>query len=284
MVAPLRRVIVKRPQQAYRNPAQVAEQWRALNYAAAPDFNRACEEHASFVRLLQESGAEVLFLPENPSVGLDSIYTHDPALVTEAGVITFRTGKELRRGEGPALAKALAQWDIPILGTVDAPGTAEGGDMIWLDRTTLIVGRGFRTNGTGMEMLRSLLAPLNVNVIAAGLPYWTGPTDCLHLMSFISLLDSNLAVVYRKMLPVSLFELLQDRGVQLIDIAEEEFATQACNVLAVAPRDVIVLKGNPVTRERLEEAGCKVREFAGDEISFKGAGGPTCLTRPLLRT
>jgi N-dimethylarginine dimethylaminohydrolase len=246
-------------------------------------LNRAIEEHESFTSILRSSGAEVLFLPSDDRTGLDSIYTHDPVIVTEKGVILFQTGKEARRGEGPAMGDAFKKWDVPILGIVQGNATAEGGDMMWLDRSTLLAGRGFRTNGAGIAGIRALLEPLGVEVLEISLPYWTGPSDCLHLMSFISLLDQNLAVVYSKLLPVSLFELLLQKEIQLIDIPEEEYATQACNVLALAPRNVLMLAGNPVTRSKLEAAGCTVQEFSGKEISIKGSGGPTCLTRPLLR-
>ena len=155
--------------------------------------------------------------------------------------------------------------------------------MVWLDRDTLLVGRGFRTNAAGIQGLSELLSPLGVNVIPVELPYWNGPADVLHLMSFISLLDHDLAVIYRRILPVPLFELLTARGVQLVDVPEEEYDSLGCNVLAIAPRNVIMVRGNPVTRSRLESAGCQVFEFDGSEICLPGAGGPTCLTRPLLR-
>ena len=155
--------------------------------------------------------------------------------------------------------------------------------MVWLDHDTLLVGRGFRTNAAGIQQLSDLLSPLGVKVIPVELPYWNGPADVLHLMSFISLLDHDLAVIYRRILPVPLFELLTARGVQLVDVPEEEYDSLGCNVLAIAPRNVIMVRGNPITRSRLESAGCKVSEFDGSEICLPGASGPTCLTRPLLR-
>jgi len=156
--------------------------------------------------------------------------------------------------------------------------------MIWLDHCTLLVGLGFRTNLSGVQKMRALLSGYGITVLEFHLPYWTGPGDVLHLMSFISMLDHDLAVVYRRLLPVPLYEILTERGIQMIDVPEEEYATQGCNVLALAPRNVLLLKSNPGTRSRLETAGCQVQEFEGNEISFKGSGGPTCLTRPLLRT
>lgn len=279
----LRRVILKRPAQAFRDERTIGREWRGLNYSAPPDLGRAESEFETFVSILRDHGSEVLFLPEDDRTGLDSIYVHDPALITDAGAVIFQAGKIVRRGEGPAMADALIRRGVPILARIDGPATAEGGDMVWLDRKTLVVGRGFRTNGYGVEALRSVLRPLGVTVLDYHLPYWNGPGDVLHLMSFMSLLDEDLAVVYRKLLPAPLFELLEERRIRLVDIPEDEFPTQACNILALAPRRVVMLEGNPVTRTRLEAEGCEVFTFRGDEIAFKGSGGPTCLTRPLLR-
>jgi len=283
MVAPLRRVIVKRPAEAFRSAAAIGAQWRVLGYTAPPDLAAAGEEHARLVGILEASGAEVLSLPADDRTGLDSLYTHDPGIVTAAGAILFQTGKAARRGEAPAMADALRGWQVPILGSVDGQATAEGGDTLWIDARTLAVGRSYRTNAAGIAALRELVRPLGVEVIELHLPHWSGPAEVLHLQSFISMLDDRLAVVYRKLLPVPLHEILDARGFTLIDIAEEEFPTQACNVLALAPRRAVILRGNPVTRDRLRKAGCELVELDGAEISFKGMGGPTCLTRPVWR-
>src|SRR5262249_48934550 len=253
------------------------------NYTRPPVLSKAIEHHRQFVRLMEASGAEILYLPADDRTGLDSLYAHDPVLVTDRGAIIFQTGKIARRGEGPAFADAFRNWNIPILGVIDGPATAEAGDMVWIDHDTLLVGRGFRTNQAGVERLSELLQPFGTKVIAFELPYWNGPEDVLHLMSFISLLDNDLAVVYRRLLPVPLFELLTSRRIRLVDIPDEEYGTLGCNVLAVSPRNVIMVSGNPTTRSRLEAAGCSVREFDGSEICLPGAGGPTCLTRPVLR-
>jgi N-dimethylarginine dimethylaminohydrolase len=283
MVTPLLRVVVKRPEEAFRDEQSIAQQWKQLNYTARPDLHRAAMEHQAFVSLLKKAGVEVLFLPAHADTGLDSLYTHDPALVTSSGVILFQTGKVARRGEARAMEEAFREWGIPVLGFVDGAATAEGGDMVWLDQQTLIAGKGFRTNAAGIDALRRLLEPLAVRIIAVDLPYWNGPEECLHLMSFISMLDDDLAVVYKRLLPVALFEILEQRGVQMIEISEEEYLSQACNVLAVRPRELLMIRGNPVTRNRLEAAGCTVQEFSGEEICWKGSGGPTCLTRPIYR-
>jgi arginine deiminase len=283
MVARVRRVIMKRPEEAFRSRELIDKQWKPLAYTRPPDLVRAGEDHRRFVRLIEKAGAEVLYLPADDRTGLDSLYAHDPVLVTDRGAVIFQTGKIARRGEGPAFADAFKAWDIPILGVIDGAATAEAGDMVWLDHDTLLVGRGFRTNALGIERLAALLQPLGVTVVPVELPYWNGPEDVLHLMSFISLLDDDLAIVSRRILPVPLFELLTVYGVQLVDVSEQEYDTLGCNVFAIAPRDVIMVSGNPITRSRLEAAGCSVSEFDGSEICIPGAGGPTCLTRPLLR-
>ena len=283
MVGPLRAVVVKRPEQAFRGASAINAEWKELGFTRPPNLEAAAREHRQLVSLLEAAGARVYFLPEDSRTNLDSIYVHDPVLITNAGAVILQTGKVARRGEGPAMQDALNGLGVPTLGTIEGGATAEAGDMIWLDSRTLLVGRGFRTNQAGIEWLSLLLQPLDVTVIPVPLPYWTGPEDMLHLMSFMSLLDTNLAVVYRKLLPVPLYELLVERGVTLVDILEDEYMTLGCNVLAVAPRRVVMASGNPITRSRLERAGCTVSEFDGSEICIPGAGGPTCLTRPLLR-
>jgi N-dimethylarginine dimethylaminohydrolase len=283
MVAPLRRVIVKRPEEAFQNVEIIEQQWAGLGYLRPPDFGLACKEHARLVALLRTAGAEVLELPADSRTGLDSLYAHDPVLISDSGAIVFQMGKHARRGEGPAYADSLKRWGVPILGVVEGAGTAEAGDMIWLDRHTLLVGRGFRTNAIGLQALTALLEPKGVQVIPIPLPYFNGPQDVLHLMSFMSLLDDDLAVVYRRLLPVPLFELLIQRNIQLVDVPDEEYDSMGCNVLAVSPRNVLMIRGNPITRSRLEAAGCTISEFDGQEICVPGSGGPTCLTRPILR-
>src|SRR5437016_765874 len=271
MVAPLRRVIVKRPEEAFRSREQIEREWKSLAYTRPPDLAHASQDHEQFVSLMAQAGAEVLYLSADDRTGLDSLYTHDPVLITDRGAVTFQTGKTERRGEGPAFADVFRSWDVPILGFIDGAATAEAGDMVWLDHDALLVGRGFRTNAAGIDRLSNLLFPLGVTVIPVELPYWNGPLDVLHLMSFISLLDTDLAVVYRRILPVPLFELLTSRGIRLVDVPEQEYDTLGCNVLAVSPRNIIMVSGNPITRSRLESAGCNVSEFDGSEICLPGA-------------
>lgn len=283
MVAPLRRVAVKHPRQAFSSAERIAREWKSLGFSAPPDLDRASSEHDRLCTLLREAGAEVLALPDAPGTTLDSIYVHDPGIVTEHGAVVFRTGKAARRTEGPALATALAGWGVPLLGEVAGEATAEGGDTLWLDARTLVVGRGFRTNAAAVVRLRELLAPRGIEVVEVHLPYWDGPDPLLHLQSVISLLDHDLALVHRRPLPQPLFAMLEARGFELLDVPEEEYDRLGGNVLALAPRRVLMLSGLPRTQDRLRAAGCDVSTFAGDEIARKGHGGPTCLTRPVLR-
>lgn len=283
MVGPLRSVVVKRPKEAFRSSAAIETEWKALNYLRPPDLPIATHQHREFVSLLEDAGAEVRCLPAAEGAGLDSVYVRDPVLITDAGAVILQTGKSARRREGPAIAETFRNWGIPILGKVDGPGTAEAGDMVWLDARTLLVGRGFRTNAAGIEQLTALLQPLGIRVVSVHLPYWNGAAEVLHLMSFLSPLDTDVALVYRKPLPVTVFELLSERRIRIVDVPGEEYESMGCNVLALSPRNVVMASGNPVTRSRLEAAGCQVAEFDGSEICLPGGGGPTCLTLPLER-
>ena len=284
MVAPLRRVVFKRPEEAFRSQDVIAVEWKKLNYLRPPDLERAQKDHRDFVSAVTRRGAQALYLPADDRTGLDSLYVHDPVLITDRGAIILQTGKAARRGEGPAFADVCGKWELPIFGTIGGDATVEGGDTLWLDARTLVVGRSFRTNIAGVEALRALLLPLNVRVVAFDLPYWHGIGEVLHLQSFISLLDNALAIVYRPLMPVGMYELLAERHIELIDVAESEFDSLGCNVLTIEPRSVVMAAGNPVTRKRIEAAGCTVTEFDGSEICIPGSGGPTCLTRPILRS
>jgi arginine deiminase len=283
MVAPLGAVAVKRPREAWRSASRIQAEWKTLGYLSCPDLGRAEREHARFVSLLSAFGAEIVYLPADPATGLDSIYTHDSALFTNAGALILQTGKIARRGEAAAFQRLCAARQIPILGFVEKEATAEAGDLLWLDSRTLIVGRSFRTNDAGVHCLEQLLEPLGITVVSVDLPHSGGPSEVLHLMSLISLLDVDLAIVYRPLLPIRLVELLEARGIDLLDTPEEEYRSLGTNVLALSPRNLVMVAGNPVTRRRLETTGCRVSQFEGREICRTGAGGPTCLSRPLWR-
>jgi N-dimethylarginine dimethylaminohydrolase len=283
MVARLKRVVVKRPEDAFRSRQAIEAQWADLDYLRAPDIDRAAADHQNFVSLLREAGAEILYLPVDDRTGLDSLYAHDPVLITERGAVILQTGKPARRGEGLAFADACKKWDIPVAAVLDGAATAEAGDMLWLNRDTLIIGRSFRTNAAGVRAITEVLRAMDVEVHVYDLPCWNGVREVLHLQSFISMLDSNLAVVYRRLLPVAMLELLNRHKIEIVDVAQGEYDSMACNVLAISPRNAVMVAGNPVTKSRLEAAGCRVSEVDGAEICFPGSGGPTCLTRPLLR-
>ena len=278
MVDPLRRVLVKRPDEAFGNADP--ERW---HYTSRPDLDAARREHDALTAILREAGAEVVDHPEPQPDRADSIYVFDPVIVTDRGAVILRMGKELRRGEEAALGRRLQEVGVPILGELTGEALAEGGDLLWVDSRTLAAGQGFRTNAEGLRQLREILAPLGVEVLPVELPYFTGPAACLHLLSLISVVDHDLAVVYPSLLAVPFWKLLRDRGFRLVEVPEEEFPTQGPNVLALAPGKCLMLEGNPVTRRRLEEAGCEVLTYRGREISLKAEGGPTCLTRPVWR-
>ncbi len=278
MIAPLRSVLVKRPDNAFAidDPA-------AWHYADRPDLALAQQEHDALVALLQAAGAEVITHDEPQPEHADAIYVFDPALVTDHGAIILSMGKPQRRGEEAVMARRLEALGIPVLYTLQGEALAEGGDLLWLDHETLAVGLGFRTNAEGLHQLREVLAGIGVTVIPVELPYYTGPESCLHLLSLISIVDDHLAVVYPPLLSVQFWKELQWRSFRLVEVPDAEFATMGPNVLALAPGRCLMLEGNPITRQRLEAAGCEVMTYRGNEISLKAEGGPTCLTRPILR-
>jgi N-dimethylarginine dimethylaminohydrolase len=278
MVARLRRVLVRRPDAAFA--VDDPERW---HYTGRPDLARAQQEHDALVGILRRAGAEVI-VHDAPQPGrADSIFVFDPAIVTDQGAIILRMGKQLRRGEEEAMARRLAELGLPVIARLDGAAQAEGGDLLWLDQHTLAVGLGFRTNAEGLRQLRMALEPLGVAVVPVELPYYSGPEACLHLLSLISLVDHDLAVVYPPLLTVPFYQELQRRGIRLIEVPDAEFATMATNVLALAPGECLLLEGNPITHQRLQAAGCEVLTYQGHEISLKAEGGPTCLTRPILR-
>lgn len=282
-VAPLRRVLLKHARDAFVGPARVAAQWEPLHYTAAPDYAAACRESDAFASLLQRLGVEVAWMPP-ADTGMDSLYVRDAMVVCNAGAIRCSMGKGLRRREPADVEKALLALDVPVLGAIGGGGRLEGGDVVWLGPRTVAVGRGYRTNAEGIRQLRDILGSAVDDVVAVPLPHWKGPADVFHLMSVLSPVADDLALVYSPLLPVPFREELLERGVELVEVPGEEFDSMGCNVLAVAPRRVVALEGNPVTRQRLEAAGVEVHAYGGREISVKGCGGPTCLTRPLERS
>lgn len=274
MTGRLERVLVRPPL------AEDAEHWRAYGWRAAPDHAAAAAEHELLCGLLEAAGAEVVVSRHDPG-NPDAIYVYDPVLVGSEGAVLLRPGKEGRRGEPRALVDALDAAGVPVAGDLSEPVVAEGGDTLWLDAETLLVGVGYRTNSAALAALAEAFA---VEVVAFDLPHWNGRGEVMHLMTFISPLDHDLALVYPRLAPVRLLELLAERGIATVEVPDEEFETQGPNVLALGPRRALALDGNPETRRRMERAGVDVVVYRGEEISRKGDGGPTCLTRPLLRS
>jgi N-dimethylarginine dimethylaminohydrolase len=214
---------------------------------------------------------------------MDSIYCRDAAIATDHGIIICNMGKAARNTEPRAQQKIFEKHKFNILGMIESPGTVEGGDVAWLDEKTLAVGHTYRTNENGIQQLKNLLKPFGIEIITVPLPHYRGPSDVFHLMSILSPVDKNLAVVYSPLMPIVFRNDLVNRGYELIEVPESEFDSMGCNVLAIAPRKCIMVKGNPITKSLLEKAGCEVFEYDGIEISVKGGGGPTCLTRPVWR-
>jgi len=283
MVAALQRVLVCSPRTAGWNRPEYAARWRDLGYRHAPDFAKAQAQHDALCQQLAAAGAEIIELAPSHDLSLDAVYAHDASLATDFGLVVMRPGKANRVSEGHHHGAFCVRFAIPMLAKIIAPGTTEAGDMIWLDAKTLLIGHGYRTNAAGIHQMRDVLARKGVEVLSAPLPHGAGPSECLHLMSLISLLDEHTALVDLPWLAVATVELLKGRGFKFIEIDSSERETLACNVLALGNKRLLAIEENRKTNTRLSEAGFEVRTFPGSELCINGGGGPTCLTRPLLR-
>ena len=281
---PLHSVLIRPLLEAFRDQATIASQWEGLNYLSEPGLEVAIQQYEKFESLLGMEVSEVYRMPRRDGLTLDALYCRDASIATDFGMILCRMGKEARRGEPASHREVFDAMGIPILGSIEAPGTLEGGDVAWLDRETLAVGHSYRTNASGIEQLKALLEPKGIEVIVADLPHFRGPSDVFHLMSILSPVDRDLAVVYSPLMPISFRNILLDRGYNLVEVPEVEFDTLGSNVLATSPRNCILASGNPQTEAALRQVGCAVATYEGSEISLKGGGGPTCLTRPYQRT
>jgi N-dimethylarginine dimethylaminohydrolase len=279
----LTRVLLKHPREAFRSDEAIGAEWKALGFGAAPSLPRAIDEYDAFVEVLGNASVQIDLLPASEHTNLDSIYVRDASMVCSRGVILCRMGKRPRAAEPAAQKAAYRSLGIPVVGEIIEPACLEGGDVVWLDDHTIAVGHGYRTDDEGILQLRALLGDSIDELIVVPLPHWRGPGDVLHLMSLISPVDRDLVVVYSPLLPVAFRQRLVAHGCELIEVPADEFERMGTNVLALGPRDCLMVTGNPQTRRALERAGARVREYTGDEISVKGAGGPTCLTRPLAR-
>lgn len=281
MAAPLKRVLVCKPDTAGWGSSDST--WKDLGYFHAPRLDRAASQHATLVEALEHAGAEVLYLPGGEELTLDSVYAHDASFTTDHGVILMHMGKRNRRGEGLYHRMVCEAEEIPLLGTIEPPGLTEAGDMVWLDETTLLIGEGYRTNADGIGQMRRLLEPHGIEVLGAPLPHGPGPDACLHLMSLISILSERTAVVDLPWLSVSTVQLLENKDFDLIHIDSSERDGMGCNVLALGDKRLLAIEENTKTNARLRQAGFDVLTYPGSEISSNGSGGPTCLTRPILR-
>lgn len=275
MTAPLREVVVKRPGAAfgaaYDNPAH--------GFLHPVDLTEAQRQHDAFCQVLADLGVRVHQLDAETG-SPDLTYTFDSALVTDRGTIGLRSGKPTRQGEAAPMLEWAAGRDIPVLGRLGDGETADGGDTFWLRPDVFCIGRSLRTNMAGAARMTELVGG---DVHVFDVPYANGPAECLHLLSVISPIADDLAVVFMPQLPAGLYELLGERCVALVPVPEEEILSQGCNILAVRPGVVVMVEGNPATQRALLDRGCEVHTFPGTEVCINGSGGPTCITRPILR-
>ncbi len=278
--SPLRRVLVRRPGSEFADP----EEYEKWGYRGTPDLETAREEHDKFTALLRAEGVEVIYQKEVHPSKREALFTRDASIMTPRGAMLCRSGCPLRRGEEEYAGRAFRKMDIPILGEVQAPATVDGGDTLWLDDDTFLVGHSYRTNEKGYLQVQKLLREeMDVEVIQMSLPHFKGPEKVLHLMSLISPVDEDLAVVYPELAPVKLMKLLDEKDINIVEVPEEEFESMGTNVLALSPRVVLIHAGNPTVSAGLRQKGCRVLQYTGERISLLPEGGPTCLTRPLLR-
>ena len=275
MTAPLHEVVVKRPGAAFG----AAYENLAHGFLHPVDLAEAQRQHDAFCQVLADLGVRVHQLDaetESP----DLTYTFDSALVTDRGIIGLRSGKPTRQGEAAPMLEWAAGRDIPVLGQLGDGETADGGDTFWLRPDVFCIGRSLRTNMAGAARLTELVGG---DIHVFDVPYANGPAECLHLLSVISPIADDLAVVFMPQLPAGLYELLAERCVALVPVPEEEILSQGCNILAVRPGVVVMVEGNPATQRALLDRGCEVHTFPGTEVCINGSGGPTCITRPILR-
>lgn len=278
MTGVLRTVMVRRPA-----PTVGGDEWQSFGYTRPIRPAETSREHREFTELLQANGVEVVVGGPDPTGHLDAIFSYDPSLITNRGAVLLRPGKVLRQGEPEFHRATYDELGIPVIGEIEVPGTVEGGDTLWLDEGTLAIGRGYRTNNDGIRQLSAILSQVGVQVIAYDLPHWNGPAECLHLMSMISPVAERVAIVHSRMMAVALVDYLKQAEWTLIEMPEEEFETMGCNVLALGDGKVLIANRNPGSAELLRKAGLTVLEYQGDHISHNRQGGPTCLTRPILR-
>ncbi len=279
----LSKLVIKSAVDGFVDAPKLTKEWQTLNYLALPDFDRSKIEYQEFEQALSVTGTDILHLPIHPDLSIDAIYCRDASISTDYGMIICRMGKDARKNEPGTQKKYFESNGIGVLGEIEAPGTLEGGDVAWLDTKTLAVGHTYRTNLSGIAQLKAMLEPKGIAILVAELPHYKGPSDVFHLMSILSPVDKDLAVIYSPLMPISFRNELINRGFTFVEVPDSEFDSMGCNVLAVAPRECLMVSGNPITEQRLKGAGARVTTYQGEEISVKGGGGPTCLTRPIER-
>lgn len=279
MIGTLKRALVRSPIEENKH----VKGWKEWGYLRKPDIELVREEHANFVEILKSEGVKLDFVEDSHKDRLDAIFTSDPAMITNRGAIILKMGKELRMGEEETLRENIAKLNIPILGKIQGAATLEGGDVVWVGPKAVIIGRSYRSNDLGFQQLKLILNDFVDNIWQLDLPHWHGPGECLHLLSLISLIDWDLALVYPELTPVSLIENLKARGVKMIEVARVEFETQGCNALTLEPEKCLTVAGNHKTRRYMEKEGVEVIEFEGNEICLNRTGGPSCLVCSVLR-
>lgn len=276
-------VYIKTAVDAFIDDKKLMAEWESLNYLSCPELLESKIEYIAFEAILKKEGIDIQYFPRDKHLPLDSIYCRDASIATNHGMIICTMGKEGRRLEPEAQRGTFQAYDIPVLGAIKSPGTLEGGDVAWLNEKTLAVGHTYRTNEEGIRQLKNFLTPIGVEVIVVDLPHYKGAEDVFHLMSILSPVDKDLAVVYSPLMPIRFRNQLLQMGFELVEVPEDEFESLGCNVLAIGPRKCVMVEGNPKTQKALERVGCQVFRYSGQEISIKGGGGPTCLTRPINR-
>jgi len=275
-------VAIRDATNAFISEDKLNTEWKKLRFHAQPNFQEAIMEYLNFENLIINSSQDIIYLPESKNLTIDSIYARDSILVSPKGLIICGMGRHSRRSEAFECAEIYRKKGYKIAGEIKLPGTIEGGDFIWIDENHAAVGLGPRTNKEGIYQLKEILGN-EVNLKIVKLPKPSHPDDVLHLMSIISPVDKDLSLIFRPFMPLSFISWLENLNMKFIDVSENEYKQMGCNVLAYAPRSVIMLDNIPLVKEKLEKAGCLVKTYKGNEISLKGEGGPTCLIRPLIR-
>jgi N-dimethylarginine dimethylaminohydrolase len=278
----LESMLMKHPGDAFINEHNVEAQWKELFYTSKPDMNKALDEYNAFLDIFSSRSIKIHKLDPDPRTGLDSIYVRDASIATDEGMIICNMGKSARMDEPDSQHLFYDSIGIPVRGMIEKEASIEGGDVAWIDESTLAIAWGYRTNKEGIDKVTEMLKE-SAEVIVVPSPHYKGPSDVFHLMSVFSPVDKNTAVVYSPLMSVPFRQELLRRDFELIEVPDKEFESLGCNVLAIAPRVCVMSQGNPITQARMEKAGVEVITYAGAEISLKGNGGPTCLTRPLER-